>query len=117
MPLITVQFTPAPAHESRVMQEIPLLISEIRERGALAFGGAPDNIWVIFESVPLALTSLTGDSRFPVVIVRAQAGRTRAQKNELARVIAETLGRGLGMSPKQVWIHYQEMDPQDVWFS
>ncbi len=94
------------------------ILSLVRTSGANALGCAVDNIWVVFQAVPEGwyVQGREPNKNPPVVIVKAQAGRSSEQREALAKAIAEAVGRGLSVPATRVWLHYQEMRPQDVWF-
>jgi phenylpyruvate tautomerase PptA (4-oxalocrotonate tautomerase family) len=119
MPLVNI--LSLPPSDPRVIEP---LLAEIRDRGALAFHCAPENIWVTFQALPSG-HYVQGDSRAehpdgqthpPLVILRAQTGRSAAQRDGLVRAIGDALARAFQIPAAQVWIHYQEMNPADVWF-
>ncbi len=120
MPLVQIHSFPPSDPKT-----IPRLVTQVRDAGAAAFACAPDNIWVQF--IPLApghyvqgsgaaAETVHADSHPPVVVIRAQRGRSREQLTALATAISETLAEGLGIPGENVWIHYQEMESADVFF-
>jgi phenylpyruvate tautomerase PptA (4-oxalocrotonate tautomerase family) len=119
MPLIVIHSLP-PADPS----VIPSMLGEIRDAGAAALGCPPSNIWVMFSAIPPGWY-VQGPERAevpqpashpPCVIVRAQVGRQPEERTAFVAAIAATVGAGLGVPPDNVWIHYQEMRSEDVWF-
>ena len=104
MPLITVR-AQAPLRQ----EVIPRIVNEIRESGAQALGCPTSNLWVTVREEQTA-------DHPPVALIHALSGRTRNEKETLVRAVAAAVGRGLSVDPKSVWIYYQEMDPQEVWF-
>jgi phenylpyruvate tautomerase PptA (4-oxalocrotonate tautomerase family) len=109
VPLITIKSLP-PIDPST----IPGMLSEIQEKGAAALRCALSNIWVIFESI------LPGhylqETHSPIVIIQAQQGRSDEDREALVRAVTQGVARGLSAPRENVWVHYQEMKPQDVWF-
>ncbi len=100
------------------------MLSEIQDTGAEALQCARENIWVTFQELlsDCYLQDKTAqrpqkNSHPPIVIVRAQVGRTAAQKETFVRGISKAVARGLLIAEGNVWIHYQEISPNDVWFN
>jgi phenylpyruvate tautomerase PptA (4-oxalocrotonate tautomerase family) len=93
------------------------LIEGTRERGAAAMGSGIENIWVTFQALPERYLARggPGESRGPIVVIRANAGRPRAAKTALAQAVAGAIAERLRVPADRVWIHYQEMSPADVW--
>ena len=110
MPIISIQAS-LPKNEDSV----PQMLSEIREQGARAIDNDPENIWVIF--IPIQSTHTTLGPNCPIVTIMANRGRTPEQKTALVSAISEIVGKGLSAPAKNVWVHYEEMDPQNIWFS
>ncbi|MBI3558246.1 MAG: hypothetical protein HY074_18420 [Deltaproteobacteria bacterium] len=105
MPIITVKAS-APAAPARITQ----LLAAVQEAGARALSCPSSNIWVEFEAVYHA-------TAHPVVVLaRAQAGRSDMQKEAFVRAVAAAVAHALLVTPEQVWVHYGELRPQDVWF-
>ena len=46
----------------------------------------------------------------------ANAGRSQEQKDLFCQSIAEVVAQELFTSPNQIWIYYQEINPQNIWF-
>jgi phenylpyruvate tautomerase PptA (4-oxalocrotonate tautomerase family) len=100
------------------------MLPEVRDAGAAALRCSPDNIWVMFLAVrpgcylqgeePAALPQAS--THPPVVIAKAQSGRSPEQRTAFVTAVAAAVGRGLSVPPENIWIHYQEMRPEDVWF-
>jgi phenylpyruvate tautomerase PptA (4-oxalocrotonate tautomerase family) len=115
MPLVTIEAI-LPKDEKR----IPLTLSEVQKVGAKALNCAESNIWVVFKPLIPEFYSHAVNSQQtepPVIVtVKAQAGRALEAKCEFVENIAAAISRGLSVSPSSVWIHYQEMDPSDIWF-
>ena len=113
MPLVTIYAPPPVAPQS-----ISKTISDIQKVGAAALNCGTENIWVVFQT--FSSTSLSADffdgTHGPVVIVKAQGGRPAEQREAFMKAMAKAIGEGLSYSPEKVWIHYQEMQPQDIWF-
>ena len=81
------------------------MFAEIKEAGARALACEPSNIWVQFQPIAQSVP----DS---IVIVRAKTGRTREQRTAFAAAVSEVVNRTLSL---EVWLDYQEMNPEDVW--
>ena len=119
MPLITIHALPL-ADPSAV----PAMLAAVRDAGAAALRCSPNNIWVMFHVAPpgcylqgpASVTTPQPDSHPPAIIIRAQTGRTRAEREALTIATAEAVARAYGIPATNVWIHYQEMRPDDVWF-
>jgi len=119
MPLITIQTSRLVAPD--VVQEMLL---RVRNGGAEALKCERSNIWVLFDPVQKQYYLQGSDEELlspdhfspPVVIIRAQAGRSRVEKESLVRAVAREVSKALSVPFDKVWIHYQEMDPRDVWF-
>jgi phenylpyruvate tautomerase PptA (4-oxalocrotonate tautomerase family) len=93
------------------------LVAAIRKVGSNALNCAPSNVWVVYEPFPEA--TLLGDGRtefLSIVTVKAQAGRSPEARTAFVSAIANTVGEALEIPPGEVWIQYQEMRPEDVWF-
>ncbi len=120
MPLVTIKSLP-PVDPTAIAR----LLTDVRDVGAAALRCATSNIWVMFEALPpgsylqgdAPATTLQATTHPPVVIVRAQAGRSTAERDAFAAAVAAAVGRALGVPAENVWLHYQEMRPQDVWFN
>jgi phenylpyruvate tautomerase PptA (4-oxalocrotonate tautomerase family) len=103
---------------------VPQMLAELRDEGARAFRCSPNNIWVMFNAIPpgayvqglLPASSPQEASHPPCVIIRVQSGRGPEERDALVRATAAVLGRRLSVPIENVWIHYQEMRPEDVWF-
>jgi phenylpyruvate tautomerase PptA (4-oxalocrotonate tautomerase family) len=119
MPLIVIHSLPPPDPNM-----IPSMLVEIRDAGAAALGCSPSNIWVMFCAVPPGCyvqgleqaDAPRPTSHPPCVIVRAQVGRQPEERTAFVAAIAATVGETLGVPADNVWIHYQEMRSEDVWF-
>lgn len=119
MPLVTINSLPPTDSEA-----VPRMIADVRDSGAKALGCPASNIWVIFQPVPPGYYAQDGGpasvpqkkTHPPVVVVRAQAGRSSIARKAFVTAIAAAVGKGLSVPITNVWIHYQEMQPQDVWF-
>ena len=121
MPLLSIHSL-APADPTAISR----MLVDVRDAGARALSCPPSNIWVMFHAVPPGCY-LQGvgepaalpqdDTHPPVVIARAQIGRSPAERDAFVAAIAEAVGRGLSVPPGNVWIHYQEMRSEDVWFN
>ena len=109
MPIVTVEAL-EPSHPNSISD----MIKEIRNFGAEALQSKPDNIWVIFHSLN---PSHAAYPHPPVVIVKAQSGRTKEQRTAFVKIISEAVGKALSQSSENIWVHFQEMSPQDIWFS
>jgi phenylpyruvate tautomerase PptA (4-oxalocrotonate tautomerase family) len=120
MPLVSIHSLP-PSDVARIES----LIVDVRDSGAAALRCSPSNIWVMFHALPpgqyvqgegAPAMRLDASSHPPVVIIRAQAGRTREERTALVASVAAAVARGLGVPADNVWVHYQEMRSEDVWF-
>jgi phenylpyruvate tautomerase PptA (4-oxalocrotonate tautomerase family) len=113
MPLITIRS--ARSYDNEAIQE---MLQAIRKAGADALDCATENIWVRFEAIPASWYAQSDDptQNSPLVTIQAKAGRTPQQPDLLTRATAEAVGQGLSVHPSQVWIHYLEMNPQDIWY-
>jgi phenylpyruvate tautomerase PptA (4-oxalocrotonate tautomerase family) len=119
MPLVMIHSLP-PADPGVV----PALLAQVRDAGAAALRCPASNIWVMFCAVPPGCYLQGTDpadapqpaSHPPCVIVRAQVGRLPEERSVFAAAIAATVGERLGVPSDNVWIHYQEMRSEDVWF-
>jgi phenylpyruvate tautomerase PptA (4-oxalocrotonate tautomerase family) len=105
---------------------IPRMITDVRDAGARALGCPVANIWVMFHALPPG-HYLQGDAapatvpdattHPPCVIVRAQVGRTPRERDAFVAAVAAAVGRGLAVPAEHVWIYYDEMRSEDVWFN
>lgn len=97
---------------------IPKMLTSVRDAGASALKTPRDNVWVTFNSLQYYLNgSNRGDTDpRPFVIVKAQAGRSLSEKTAFVEAVTSEIAKGLSISPKKVWIQYEEMNPKDVWF-
>jgi len=119
MPIIFIKSLP-PAN----LGTIPEMISEIRASGAKALRCPESNVWVVFQPVQPAYYVQADDPAIypndkthpPLILVKAQSGRSMADKEAFVRAVATAVAHGLSISSKNVWIHYEEMQPQDIWF-
>lgn len=99
------------------------MLEEVQSEGAKSLGCALDNVWVMFHPVESEhylhrgrVATPEPNSHPPVVIIRANTGRPPEIRKAFARAVAQSIGRGLSIPAEQVWIHYQEMRLEDVWF-
>lgn len=119
MPLITLQ-TVVPDEPS----VIDHLMVELREAGARALGCPPSNIWVQVVELRASryLQGTAGSVHEqetlppPVVILRAQEGRTQAERTALCHAITCAVAERLLVPRERVWVYYESMRPSDVWF-
>jgi phenylpyruvate tautomerase PptA (4-oxalocrotonate tautomerase family) len=119
MPLLIIHSL-APADPTA----IPRMIADVRDVGARALDCATSNIWVMFHAVPpgyyvqgdIAADTPQQSTHPPVVIARAQVGRTLAEREAFVSAVAAAVGRGLSVPAENVWIYYDEMRSEDVWF-
>lgn len=84
---------------------------EIQHQGSLALSTPPSNIWILTQHLETTSAPVP-----PIVEIRANRGRTPAQKQAFVAVVARAVARALNMKPEEIWIHYQELDPADIWF-
>ena len=110
MPILTINSLP-PSDAALIAR----MLAEVREAGARALDCPPANIWVIFQPVPPE-SYLVGTESPPVVIIKAQAGRSMQQRDAFVKAVSDAVAKGLSVAAGEVWIHYQEMSPADVWF-
>jgi phenylpyruvate tautomerase PptA (4-oxalocrotonate tautomerase family) len=97
---------------------ISVMLEELRKAGSVALHCPLGNIWIVFEEIS-AHGFLVGDNpRFmpPVVTIKANAGRSKKEKEAVVSSISSLVGRYLSVPSDLVWIHYQEMNPADIWF-
>lgn len=119
MPLVTI-CSLAPSDPEAIRR----MVIDVRDAGSEALKCSPDNIWVMFHTVPpgyyvqglAPATEPQAESHPPTVIVRAQVGRTHAERTDLVAAVATAVGKGLSIPAENVWVHYQEMRSEDVWF-
>lgn len=119
MPLLIIHSLP-PADPSAVA---PMLV-DIRDSGARALRCSTDNVWVMFHALPpgcyLQGEALADTPRErthpPVVLAKMQAGRTREEIDAFVSAVAAAVARGLSVPSENVWVHYDEMRSEDVWF-
>jgi phenylpyruvate tautomerase PptA (4-oxalocrotonate tautomerase family) len=104
---------------------VPRMIVDVRDAGARALGCPTSNIWVMFHALPpgcylqgdgAAASTPQATTHPPVVIARAQVGRTPAERSSFVAAVAAAVGRGLSVPAENVWIYYDEMRSEDVWF-
>ena len=101
------------------------MISEMRNLGGKTLNCPPGNIWVLFQQFQsefhfggIALPEDTS-ARLPtaIVSVRANEGRTSKEKENFVLEIERAIALGLSIPASKIWIHYQEMKPQDIWMN
>jgi phenylpyruvate tautomerase PptA (4-oxalocrotonate tautomerase family) len=92
------------------------LIENVRSAGASALGCDPSNIWVVFQKITsgFALRE-TADHFQPVVQILANRGRTLPAKEQFAQAIGQAVSDTLMVPINDLWLHYQEMNPEDIW--
>ena len=103
---------------------IPEMLKNVRNSGAEALQCSQDNVWVMFQPVEPRSYIYGIESAFhpndnthpPIVTIKAQGGRSPKIREAFVKAVAGSVGKGLSISPENVWIHYQEMKPQDIWF-
>lgn len=119
MPIIIINSL-APNNPSIIKQ----MNLEVRELGAKALRTPKNNVWVIFQPLMPDFylygeepTTSSGKIIHPViVIIKAQSGRTQNIRDAFIKIITESIARSFSIPTHNVWVHYQEMKPQDVWF-
>ena len=119
MPLIIIHSLP-PSDPEVVSQ----MLTEVRDSGARAFDCSPNNIWVMFNAIPVGsyvqglvpASAPCATSHPPCVIIRVQSGRGPREREALVKATATVIGQRLSVPADNVWIHSQEMRPEDVWF-
>ena len=110
MPIINIKSFP-PSDSTAITR----MITDVQSVGAKALKCAPSNVWVMFQ--PLLPDHYVQSEKYPpVVVIRAQAGRTPTEKSQFVAAVANAVSQGLSVAAEDVWIHYQEMRPEDVWF-
>ena len=99
--------------------QISKMISDIREKSSEAFQCSIDNIWVIYQPLHVGnyVQRKDGLKNSPIVTIKAQSGRSYEQKNALAKALTDIISSRLEVPTENIWIHYEEMKPQDVWFN
>ena len=107
MPLVIIKSL-APADSGALAP----MLEDVRDAGARAIGDAPSNIWVMFEPLPPAC--YLQETRVPVVLIKAKSGRTREQREAFMAAVATAVGKGLSVPAGGVWVHYDEIRPEDV---
>ena len=101
MPIITIH---AKAPISKILNV------EIQEAAAKAMEDSPENFWV-------SSVELDADwSHPPYITVLAKRGRTEKTKRRFVEAVAEAAAKRLGTKPENIWIHYQELNLNEVWF-
>jgi phenylpyruvate tautomerase PptA (4-oxalocrotonate tautomerase family) len=95
---------------------VPKLIDHVRDFGAKALKCDPNNVWVIFSEVKSghALRDTQGNFT-PIVMIKANHGRTITEKENFVRAIALAISEALLIPTEQIWIHYQEINHADIW--
>jgi phenylpyruvate tautomerase PptA (4-oxalocrotonate tautomerase family) len=106
MPIVSV-FSAPPMN----MSVIPNMMESIRDAGSSALKTPKDNVWVVFHPLPHYLN----DPEIPYVTVKAQAGRGMAERSAFVEAIATEVGRSLSVPAQNVWIQYEEINPNDIW--
>jgi len=109
MPIVNIRSLPP-----KDLNIVPAMMAEIRDEGAKALGCETSNVWVTFESLAAYLPE---NSHPPIVTIKAQAGRTMEQRTKFVSAVANGVAHGLSIPAKNVWIHYEEMSPEDIWFN
>jgi phenylpyruvate tautomerase PptA (4-oxalocrotonate tautomerase family) len=120
MPIVQIHSLP-PHDRSRLAR----MLTDVREEGARALAGAPSNVWVMFHELPPG-TYLQGEGEAasepqasthpPVILISIQSGRSAEQKTAFTRAVAGVVARTLEIPADNVWVHWREMRPEDVWF-
>ena len=119
MPIVFINSLP-PSDSSVIGR----MSAEVRDLGAGALNTSRGNIWVIFQPIQPGnylhgenLGSSPQQNLYPVVvIIKAQAGRSSADRGNFVKAVTNSIGRNLSIPANNVWVHYQEMNPKDVWF-
>jgi phenylpyruvate tautomerase PptA (4-oxalocrotonate tautomerase family) len=93
---------------AKSVTRVPELLEDVRNSAAAALGCEPSNVWPVLE--PVAPGPFP-----PIVLIKANVGRTIEQRRHFASAVADAVGRGLGVPADEVWIHYEEMQPRDIW--
>ena len=94
----------------------PNLIEEIRIKGSKALKCELSNVWVLIHQLPTgSMMRETKEVTSPVVFIRANKGRSQEDKMKFVQAISQALSDTLQVSAQDIWIHYQEMNPEDIW--
>lgn len=117
MPIAIVHSLPPP---NRAV--IPRMLENITQAGARAAGCDPDQFWAVFQEIrpgeyyegDLSSEEPGSGTHPPIVVLRALAGRTPAVRLAVCQALARVIGDALSIPPENVWIHWQEMQPSDV---
>lgn len=114
MPLIVIS-----ASQPSDQNLISRLITDVRIKSASALQCSIENIWVIYQPLQMGnyVQRQEGLKNSPIVTIKANLGRSQEQKSALASAITEAIGNALEVSTEDIWMHYEEMNPHDIWFN
>lgn len=98
-------------------ESVSSLIENVRNLGSQALACDPSNIWVIVHPVPMGygIGSKPKNVFSPLVFIQANRGRSLEIKENFVRGIEQALADFFSIPTKDIWIHYHEMNPQDIW--
>ena len=118
MPIIIVYSLPPPDPG-----RIEPMLQEACTGAAHAINKPPQAVWALFQQInpgqyvegrtPAA--SPQQETHPPIVTIRLLTGRSPATKRAVAEAVAAAVATGLSVPPENVWIHFLEMEPTDVW--
>lgn len=117
MPLAIVHSLPPP---NRAV--IPRMLEKIATIGARNVGCDPDQFWAVFHEIrpgeyfegDLPSDEPGAGTHPPIVVIKAQAGRSQEVRLAVCRSISMIVGEALGIPSQNVWIHWQEIQSADV---
>jgi phenylpyruvate tautomerase PptA (4-oxalocrotonate tautomerase family) len=98
-------------------KSVQKMLSSGQDAGARALGSENSNIWVRYEYVPENSYLQDADRIYdsPIVLIMANRGRSQTAKTAFVQAVAQEVALGLAVPADKVWVHYQEMDPKDIW--
>jgi phenylpyruvate tautomerase PptA (4-oxalocrotonate tautomerase family) len=106
MPIVTVHALPP-----KERKQIGITLTEVARKLASALNTSPSNVWVHFEPILDFCEGETIPSRsnyHPVVTVLANPRPEEAISRGLES-IATAIASGLGLDPKNIWIHWVDL--------
>ena len=112
MPIIHIHATQTP--DSAQLSKI---ILKIRLKSSEALQCSIDNIWVIFQNHSQDhYVQFDQAPSNPLVIIQANEGRSLEMRTRFVEAVTHVISEGLSISKDSIWIHYQEMKPQNIWY-